>query len=35
MQRLEICKVGEIGGDVSVGLKMSMRMKQMVRMRKT
>ena len=32
--QLEICKVGEIGGDVSVGLKMSMRMKEMVRMRK-
>uniref|UniRef100_A0A2N9GGC4 Reverse transcriptase n=1 Tax=Fagus sylvatica TaxID=28930 RepID=A0A2N9GGC4_FAGSY len=31
MQQLEICKVGEIGGDVSVGLKMSMRMKEMVR----
>uniref|UniRef100_A0A2N9H3G6 CCHC-type domain-containing protein n=1 Tax=Fagus sylvatica TaxID=28930 RepID=A0A2N9H3G6_FAGSY len=28
-QRLEICKVGEIGGDVSLGLKMSMRMKEM------
>jgi hypothetical protein len=28
MQRLEICKVGEIGDDVSLGLKMSMRMKE-------
>ena len=28
-------QVGEIGGDVSLGLKMSMRMMEMVRMRKT
>ena len=28
-------QVGEIGGDVSLGLKMSMRMKEMMRMRKT
>ena len=30
---IEICKVGEIGGDVRLGLKISIRMKDMMRMR--